>query len=103
MRRQLWMAALAVMLLSGCGTWFGESDGPPLPGERISVIQQQSGPSADPQARSEPLVLPPPQINSDWPQAGGDASHVMQSLQAGNVGRPNGKRISVPAPLLRGH
>lgn len=88
MRRHWRTAALAVMLLGGCGTWFGESDGPPLPGERISVVQQQAGPSAEAQARSEPIVLPPPQINLDWPQAGGDASHVMQSLQAGDVERP---------------
>lgn len=88
MRRHWCMAALAVMLLGGCGTWFGEADDPPLPGERLSVLEQQAGPAADPQARSEPIVLPPPERNAAWPQAGGDATHVMQSLQAGEIGRP---------------
>lgn len=88
MRRHWWTVALAVMLLGGCDTWFGEAQKPPLPGDRVSVLQQQAGPKADPQAQSEPIVLPPPQLNANWPQAGGDADHVMQSLQAGSIGRP---------------
>jgi outer membrane protein assembly factor BamB len=104
------MAVWAVMLLGGCGTWFGESDGPPLPGDRIAVLQQQAGPTADPQARSEPIVLPPPERNPDWPQAGGDPTHVMQSLQAGKIERPlwqvdigtgtDSSRPLLPAPVV---
>lgn len=107
MRRHWWMAAWTAMLLGGCGTWFGETDGPPLPGERVAVLQQQTDLSADPQALSEPIVLPPPERNADWPQAGGDPTHVMQSLQAGQPGRPLwqadiGTGTSASRPLLPG-
>ena len=76
------------MLLSGCGTWFGEPDAPPLPGERISVLQHQRTLAADPQAGLEPIVLPPAVTNPDWPQAGGNSAHAMHNLQAGQVGAP---------------
>src|SRR5512132_533680 len=87
--RRLWGAiAAATMLLGGCGTWFGEADAPPLPGERISVLQHQRTLAADPQAGLEPIVVPPAVANPDWPQAGGNSAHAMHNLQAGQVGRP---------------
>ncbi len=111
MRRHWWMAAPAVvLLLSGCGVWFGEADKAPLPGERVSVMQEQPGPTADPQARSEPIVLPPPRLNPNWSQVGGDPTNVMQSLQAGTVGRPlwqadigagvDSSRPVMPSPIV---
>lgn len=98
-------AALGVLLLAGCNTWFGESDGPPLPGQRISVLEHQQALTADPQAGAEPIVLPPPIVNSDWPQAGGDASHAMQHLQANLSARPiweasAGTGVSSSRPIL---
>jgi outer membrane protein assembly factor BamB len=85
--RRRWAAVLAAMLLSGCGSWFGESDAPPLPGERISVLEHQRTLAADPQAGLEPIVLPPAAMNPDWPQAGGNTGHAMHNLQAGQVTR----------------
>jgi outer membrane protein assembly factor BamB len=87
--RRVWGAiAAATMLLGGCGTWFGEADAPPLPGERISVLQHQRTLAADPQAGLEPIVVPAAVTNPDWPQAGGNSAHAMHNLQAGQVGRP---------------
>jgi outer membrane protein assembly factor BamB len=87
--RWRWTAVVvATMLLGGCDTWFGESEKPPLPGERISVLEHQRGLAADPQAHAQAVVLPPPVVNSAWPQAGGDPSHAMHNLQAGAIGRP---------------
>lgn len=79
---------VAAMLLSGCGTWFGEADAPPLPGERMSVLQHQRTVSPDPQAGSERIVLPSAVLNTEWPQAGGNAANAMHNLQAGEIGRP---------------
>ena len=87
--RAKWLAyVLMAMLPTGCGTWFGESDAPPLPGERMSVLQHQRTISADPQAVVEPIVLPPAIINTDWPQAGGNAANAMHNLRAGQIDRP---------------
>lgn len=88
--------ALAALPLSGCGTWFGEPDAPPLPGERISVLQHQRTLAADPQAGLEPIVLPPALTNPDWPQAGGNSAHAMHNVQAGQVARP-AWRVSIGA------
>jgi outer membrane protein assembly factor BamB len=87
MRRQWAAVAVAAMLLSACGTWFGEPEGPPLPGERVSVLEHQRTLAADPQAGLEPIVLPPAAMNPDWPQAGGNTTHAMHNLQAGQVAR----------------
>jgi outer membrane protein assembly factor BamB len=87
MRRQWAALALAAMLLSGCGSWFGEAEGPPLPGERISVLEHQRTLAADPQAGLEPIVLPPAATNPDWPQAGGNTTNAMHNLQAGQTAR----------------
>lgn len=75
------------LLLVGCETWFGDAEKPPLPGERISVLEHDRTLVPDPQARLEPVVLPPAQLNEDWPQAGGNPSHSMQNLQAGEIRR----------------
>ncbi len=78
--------AIAAVLLSGCDTWFGESEGPPLPGERLSVLQHNRAVTADPGAASEPIVVPPAVTNADWPQAGGNTANAMHNLEAGQLG-----------------
>ncbi|MBK8176834.1 MAG: PQQ-binding-like beta-propeller repeat protein [Rhodospirillales bacterium] len=88
MARQWKAIVLAALLLSGCDTWFGEADAPPLPGERISVLEHQRALTADPRASTEPIVLPAPVLNASWPQAGGIATHSMQNVEAGGLNRP---------------
>ena len=102
--------ALTAMLLSGCGTWFGEADAPPLPGERMSVLQHQRTVSPDPQTGVERIVLPPAVSNTDWPQAGGNAASAMHNLQAGEIGPPawqvsvgtgtGSSRPEMPSPIV---
>jgi outer membrane protein assembly factor BamB len=84
MRNSLAMAALVVVSLSltACDTFFGEEDGPPLPGERISVLRLNRTLVADPAISDLRVRLPEPYANSEWPQPGGFSSHAMHHLAA---------------------
>jgi outer membrane protein assembly factor BamB len=73
---------LAAMALSGCETFFGSPEAPPLPGERVSVLKMNTGLVIDPEAAATPVTLPPATANADWSQAGGISTHAMQHLQA---------------------
>lgn len=66
----------------------------PLPGKRISVIQQENV-SSDLAAANRPIVLPQPQANDAWSQPGGTPSNTpghlalngsMKSVWTANVG-----------------
>ena len=80
-------ASLALtLLLSGCGAgeWFGGETEVPLPGERVAVMLLERQLTADPQLADLPIRLPPPVVNPDWPQNGGNPSHAMHHLAAGD-------------------
>lgn len=73
-------AALSV-LLSGCGMfseggWFGGDEEPPLPGERVSVLELERAVEPDPTLAATPVVLPAAMANRDWPVPGSVPSHV---------------------------
>jgi outer membrane protein assembly factor BamB len=72
---------IALLLLGACDTWFGEQDAPPLPGKRISVLLHEKSLVPDPKAAQEEILLPPPSVNLDWPQAGGYANHAMHHTE----------------------
>ncbi len=72
--------------LSGCGLydrWFGGSEEPPLPGDRIAVLRSDSVIEADPRLAGVPIVLPAPIDNSDWPQPGGTPDHAIGHVALG--------------------
>jgi outer membrane protein assembly factor BamB len=71
-------------LLSACSSfdWLGGTKHKdPLPGKRIAVLQTTRDFEADPRLADEPVKLPRPQRNPDWPQAGGYPDHVMFHLE----------------------
>lgn len=78
--------ALAGLMLGGCGLaglgdfWFGETDGPPLPGRRIAVLLQTTEIEPDAQIANLEVRLPPPLRNPEWPQDGGYPDHAMHHL-----------------------
>lgn len=79
------LALLALLAVAACspGTWLGGGDStPPLPGERESVMLLEPRLSADPALADEPMSLPPPYRNPEWPQAGGLPNHAMHHLAA---------------------
>jgi outer membrane protein assembly factor BamB len=70
-------------LLAACDSdsWFGGHGDPPLPGTRVSILDQAS--VLTPDAPNRTVVLPPPEIVPDWPEAGGFPPHAMWHLALG--------------------
>ena len=87
MRQVLLLAAGGAVLLAGCGSdgWFGESEDPALPGERIAVLALDRALRGDPEAAARPMTLPGPVANANWPQAGGAPFHAPGHLALGPV------------------
>lgn len=83
------IAALgAALLLAGCDTWFGETEAPPLPGERISVLVYESELRPDPQFAGQPVTLGGAVRNNSWSQAGGGALHAIGHAEGpSSIGR----------------
>ncbi len=83
MRKGLIAAVVCAGVLSGCSgdDWFGEPDAPPLPGDRLSVLALENQLKPDIAADELNIVLPAPETNVDWPQAGGLSHHAMAHLQ----------------------
>lgn len=81
---------LALALLAGC------ADGPtlpklsdlnpfaekqvPLPGKRIPVMQTQNVTTGELADASKPILLPPPRVNQDWAQPGGEPNNAPGNL-----------------------
>ncbi len=75
----------ASVLLSACELpdWFGGTEKPPLPGERISILQLDKALEPDAAIADLDVRLPRPFRNPDWPQAAGFANHAMHHLEIG--------------------
>jgi outer membrane protein assembly factor BamB len=80
--RLLALAAIPAAL-TGCG-WFGESEKPPLPGTRISVMELNRSLVADPSLADVKVRLPASHMNVDWSQPGGNQTHAFHHLQVGS-------------------
>jgi outer membrane protein assembly factor BamB len=83
-----WACALVLAgSVAGCSDffsfdWLGTSKNKtPLPGKRIAVLQTTRDFEADPRIADDPVKLPRPQRNAEWPQAGGFPDHVMFHLE----------------------
>jgi outer membrane protein assembly factor BamB len=92
---------LTSLLLGGC-SWFGDSDKPPLPGQRISVLQLESKLNPDPALAGDTVTVPAAERNDSWPQAGGNSAHSMgnlalaaspQEVWRGSIGDGSGSRL----------
>lgn len=83
--RALAIVAAAGLFVAGCETVkdlnpFEGPDKVPLKGERIPVMIGAKKVEADPKLADIEISLPPAFENTDWPQPGGNAAHVMQHL-----------------------
>lgn len=75
---------LSIFALGACSYFGSEDDKPPLPGERISImdLQKELQPSSNADALKS-ISIPQPTLNKTWPQAGGYPHHAMQNLTLG--------------------
>lgn len=84
LRRAALLTTCALGLaLAGCDTiggWFGGSDAPPLPGQRVSVLLRERKVEPDPRIADVAVTVPPEQSNAGWPQPGGGPEHSMGNL-----------------------
>lgn len=74
------MALAFTVSLSACETSekiFGTDKDPPLPGERLSILQLQKDLVPNPALEAEDIALPEIWQNKFWPQAGGYPNHAM--------------------------
>ncbi|HVH78377.1 MAG TPA: PQQ-binding-like beta-propeller repeat protein [Stellaceae bacterium] len=78
-RRHIVSALLASASLAGCDL-FSDKPKARLPGDRISVLGLDRRIQPDPALGSQPVNLPPPTANPEWPEPGGTPSHAMGNL-----------------------
>ena len=90
--KSITLSCLALTMLAACSSvsdMFADEE-PPLPGDRISVLElQQSLEPDDALLESQGLITPPEWQNEFWPQSGGYPNHSMQNLalNPGNLNR----------------
>lgn len=84
MKRALAMVLLASLTLGACSDWLGEKAKPALPGKRISVLSREQNLAPELSGDQARIMLPPPEPNDDWPQAGGYSNHAMHHMQVGD-------------------
>jgi outer membrane protein assembly factor BamB len=70
-----------VIGLAGCAS---KKDKNKLKGERISVLTYEQKLEADPRLGDVQVQLPPPEVNKDWPQSGGNVLHAMNHPALGS-------------------
>ncbi|MGB0719169.1 MAG: PQQ-binding-like beta-propeller repeat protein, partial [Bdellovibrionales bacterium] len=72
---------LTLSALGACSVFEDKNDRPPLPGERLSVLELQKSLEPDnTMLEAQGLITPPEWKNEFWPQAGGYPNHSMQNL-----------------------
>src|SRR5690348_6595371 len=75
MNRRDFTSLLLSLGLSGCDLLGDKKQ--PLAGERIPVLGLGSRFEPDAEVAEAAVNLPPPAVNPDWPQPGGNPAHVM--------------------------
>ncbi|MEO6433545.1 MAG: PQQ-binding-like beta-propeller repeat protein [Sphingomicrobium sp.] len=78
----LLVAALAVAT-SGCGIMKKKQVKTPSFGERIAILTSEGEIEVDPAVAAQPMVLPEAVANTEWAQAGGNATKSMGQLALG--------------------
>jgi outer membrane protein assembly factor BamB len=110
--KRLILALAALSLLGGCGAFHKAKKHTPTIGERIPVLTNEAAVEVDPSLASVAVILPPPTVNAEWAQPGGNASKSMGNLALGaslgqvwraSIGRGSGKAVQLAAsPIYAG-
>ncbi len=80
------LVLLCAGLLAGCESdafdWLGAPEAPPLPGDRIAILQLDAELTVDPEIAAQPIILPAPYDTPNWPQSGGLVDKAMYHIAA---------------------
>lgn len=87
LRRAATLAALAMAVtLSGCGVFGKKGPTTPTVGNRVPILSRvESGAKVDPNLASVAVVLPPAELNPEWPQAGNTPTKSYGHLALGDA------------------
>ncbi|MBV9552214.1 MAG: PQQ-binding-like beta-propeller repeat protein [Alphaproteobacteria bacterium] len=77
MNRRRFVATMAAALAGGGCDIFGGEKKNRLPGDRISVLGLDRRIQPDPALANQPVALPPPTLNREWAEPGGNPAHSM--------------------------
>ncbi|HTI31558.1 MAG TPA: PQQ-binding-like beta-propeller repeat protein [Sphingomonas sp.] len=68
------------LALAGCGVFKKAKPKGALLGERVAILQAETGVETDPSLAAVPVALPAPVVNDSWAMTGGNADKVMGNL-----------------------
>jgi outer membrane protein assembly factor BamB len=78
--KRIMIALMALTALTGCGVLgIGKDKKPKTPvlGERVPVLNYETGAELDPALADMPIEVPAAEANKSWSQPGGNAAHAM--------------------------
>jgi outer membrane protein assembly factor BamB len=73
----------AALAAGGCSVLKKKGPSTPVLGERIAVLSGEGDVQVDPATAALPMTLPPPTVNTEWTQSGGNSSKSMGQLALG--------------------
>ena len=82
-RTKFLVLTLAALAASGCGIFKKGTPKTPVLGERVAVLEAELDVAVDPATAAMPVSLADPVVNTEWAQAGGNASKSMPHLALG--------------------
>ena len=83
--KRLICALAAISILGGCGIFKGGGRKTPTVGERIAVLTSEASIEVDPALADVAVTIPPAAVNTDWPQAGGNAAKSLGHVALGTA------------------
>jgi len=76
--KRMMIALMALTALGGCGVFGGDKKPKtPVLGERVPVLNYESGAEIDPAQADVAVEVPAAEANASWSQPGGNAAHAM--------------------------
>lgn len=81
--KRLFVSAVLIGLLAGCGVFRSRTPVTPTVGDRVAVLGTESAIEVDPALAAVPVAVPGPVANADWPQPGGNPAKSMVHVAFG--------------------
>ncbi len=79
------LAIAALMALSACGIFKGGGKKTPVLGDRVPILLSEAPVEADKTIAAVEVLLPAPEVNTEWTQPGGNAAKSMGQLALGQT------------------